>query len=64
MSLERTVTWNISRSTTNENTVTFRKESGVGPASLTWGPNGASLTSQISKDAVYVFSKSTALVVD
>jgi hypothetical protein len=68
---ERTVTWNISRSTgfalvtffgtiLNENTVTFKKESGVGPESLTWGPNSANITSQISKDAVYVFSSSTS----
>ena len=30
------------------------------PASVTWGPNSASLTSQISKDAVYVSSSSTS----
>ena len=60
MSRERTVTWNVSRSTGNENTVTFTKESGIGPASVTWGPNSASLTSQISKDAVYVFSSSSS----
>ena len=40
--------------------VTFTKESGIGPASVTWGPNSASLTSQISKDAVYVFSSSSS----
>ncbi len=60
ISQERTVTWNISRSTPNENTVTFTRESGIGPESVTWGPNGASLTSQISKDAVYIFSSSTS----
>ena len=60
MSRERTVTWNVSRSTGNENNVTFTKESGIGPASVTWGPNSASLTSQISKDAVYVFSSSSS----
>ena len=60
MSRERIVTWSVSRSTGNENTVTFTKESGIGPASVTWGPNSASLTSQISKDAVYVFSSSTS----
>ena len=59
MSRERTVTWNISRSTTDENSITFVKESGIGPSSITWGPNGENLTSQISRDAVYVFSKST-----
>ena len=56
MSLERTVTWNISRSTTDENSITFVKESGIGPSSITWGPNGENLTSQISRDAAYVFS--------
>ena len=60
MSRERTVTWNVSRSTGNENNVTFTKESGIGPVSVTWGPNSASLTSQISKDAVYVFSSSSS----
>ena len=30
MSRERTVTWNISRSTTDENSITFVKESGIG----------------------------------
>ena len=57
---EKTVTWNISRSTPNENAVTFVKESGIGPTSVTWGPNSEGLTSQISKDAVYVFSSSTS----
>lgn len=59
ISQERTVIWNIIRNTVDENIIVFTKESGDGPPSITWGPNGENLTSQISRGAIYVYSSST-----
>ena len=56
----RTVTWNISRSAGDRNTVTFSKERGNGPNSITFGPNGGSITTDIYRGAVYNRSSSTA----
>ena len=56
---ERTVTFSVSREAGDSNTVTFTRQSGTGPSSLTFGPNGGSVTAQISKGAVYTFSGAT-----
>ena len=57
---ERTVTWNVSRSAGDSNTVTFSRQSGSGPDQITFGPNGGHPTSQISSGAVYVRTGFTA----
>ena len=50
----------VSREAGDRNTVTFSKQSGTGPSSLTFGPNGGSVTAQISRGAVYTRTGSTA----
>ena len=50
---ERTVTFTVNRDASDQNTVTFTKQSGNGPSSITFGPNGGSVTAQISGSAVY-----------
>lgn len=57
---ERTVTFSVSRNAGDSNTVTFSKQSGTGPGSLTFGPNGGNVTAQISRGAVYTRTGSTA----
>jgi hypothetical protein len=57
---ERTVTWSVSRNAGDSNTVTFSKQSGDGPSAITFGPNGGSVTTQISAGAVYTRTSSTA----
>ena len=57
---EKTVTWSVSRSAGDSNTVTFSKQSGDGPSAITFGPNGGSVTTQISAGAVYTRTSSTA----
>ena len=57
---ERTVTWSVSRSAGDSNTVTFSKQSGNGPDRITFGPNGGSITTQISSGAVYTRTSSSA----
>ena len=57
---EKTVTFSVTRNAGDSNTVTFSKQSGTGPSSLTFGPNGGNVTAQISKDAVYTRTGSTA----
>jgi hypothetical protein len=56
----RTVFWSVSRSAADSNTVTFTKQSGIGPDSITFGPNGGTVSSQISSNAVYTRTSSTA----
>ena len=56
---ERTVTWTITRSAGDSNTVTFTRQSGTGPNNITFGPNGEIKTSQISSGAVYTRTSST-----
>ena len=56
----RTVTFSVSRSAGDTNTVTFTKQSGTGPSSLTFGPNGGNVSAQISSGAVYTRTSSTA----
>lgn len=50
---EKTVTFSVNREAGDSNTVTFSKQSGTGPSSLTFGPNGGNVTAQISRGAVY-----------
>ena len=57
---ERTVTWSVSRSAGDSNTVTFSRQSGSGPSAITFGPNGGNITTQISSGAVYTRTGSTA----
>ena len=57
---EKTVTWSVSRNAGDSNTVTFSKQSGDGPSAITFGPNGGSVTTQISAGAVYTRTSSTA----
>ena len=57
---ERTVTFSVSRNAGDSNTVTFTKQSGTGPSSITFGPNGTNETAQISQGAVYTRTGSTA----
>ena len=56
----RTVFWSVSRNAGDSNTVTFTKQSGIGPDSITFGPNGGTVSSQISSNAVYTRTSSTA----
>ena len=56
----RTVFWSISREAGDSNTVTFTKQSGIGPDSITFGPNGGTVSSQISSGAVYKRTSFTA----
>ena len=49
----RTVHFNISREAAFSNVIVFRKQSGIGPDTLTWGPNGGTVSAQIASGAVY-----------
>ena len=53
------MTWSVSRSAADNNTVTFTKQSGDGPSNITFGPNGGDITTQISSGAVYTRTSST-----
>jgi hypothetical protein len=57
---EKTVTFSVSREAGDSNTVTFTRQSGTGPSSLTFGPNGGNVTAQISRGAVYTRTGSSA----
>jgi len=54
---ERTVTFSVSRDTANSNTITISKQSGTGPGTIVFGPNGGSVTAQISGGAVYTVTQ-------
>ena len=56
----KTITFSVSREAGDSNTVTFSKQSGAGPSSITFGPNGGSVTAQMKEGAVYTRSSSTA----
>ena len=57
---QRTVTFSVSRSAGDNNTVTFSKVSGQGPNQITFGPNGGNVTAQIVQGAVYERTSFTA----
>ena len=54
---ERTVTFSVSRDAANSNTITLSKQSGTGPSTIIFGPNGGSVTAQISGGAVYTVTQ-------
>ena len=56
---ERIVRWTVVRSAGNSNTVTFSKESGTGPSTITWDPNTSNVNTLIGAGAVYVYSSDT-----
>ena len=57
---ERNVSWQVSRNTVDQNTVTFTKISGLGPDRITFGPNGGESNAQIVQGAVYERTSFTA----
>ena len=57
---ERNVTFSVSRSAGDSNTVTFSRVSGQGPNQITFGPNGGNVTAQIVQGAVYERTSFTA----
>ena len=59
LTAEKTVTWTVSRSTTENVSCTFTRQSGVGPDQLIFGPNAETKTSQISSGAVYTLSSTS-----
>ncbi len=58
--LFRTVFFNTSRNGGDNNTVTFTKQSGIGPDTFTFGPSGGGVSAQISSGAVYTRTSFTA----
>ena len=56
LAAERTVTWTVTRSTTENVVGTFSLTSGIGPNQIGFGPNGETKTSQISSGAVYTLT--------
>ena len=56
LTAEKTVTWTVSRSSTENVSCIFTRQSGVGPDRLIFGPNAETKTSQISSGAVYTLS--------
>ena len=56
---ERTITFAVTRQASDSNTVTFTKQSGTGPSSITFGPNGNNVTAQIGQGAIYARTSST-----
>ena len=57
---ERTVTWTVTRSTTETVVGVFSLTSGSGPNQIGFGPNGETKTSQISSGAVYTLTSTSA----
>jgi len=57
---ERTVTWTVTRSSTETVTGVFTLTSGSGPSQIGFGPNGETKTSQISSGAVYTLTGTNA----
>jgi len=56
LAAERTVTWTVSRSSTENVSGIFSLTSGIGPNRIIFGPNGETKTSQISSGAVYTLT--------
>ena len=59
LTAEKTVTWTVSRSSTENVSCIFTRQSGVGPDQLIFGPNAETKTSQISSGAVYTLSSTS-----
>lgn len=51
--------FSVTRSAADTNTVTFTLQSGTGPNTIRFGPNGGTVTAQIGKGAVYQRTSST-----
>jgi len=51
--------FSVSRDAADTNTVTFTLQSGTGPNTIRFGPNGGTVTAQIGKGAVYQRTSST-----
>ena len=60
LAAERTVTWTVTRSTTETVVGVFSLTSGSGPNQIGFGPNGETKTSQISSGAVYTLTGTSA----
>ena len=56
----RETTFNITRDSPTDNVIVYEKQSGIGPDTLTFGPNGGSFTAQIAADAVYTVKSQPA----
>ncbi len=54
-----TVSWTVTRETFNANSITFEKISGIGPDTITWGPNAGVLQTEIASGAVYELLSTT-----
>ena len=56
----RETTFNITRDSQTDNVIVYEKQSGIGPDTLTFGPNGGSFTAQIVAGAVYTVKSQPA----
>ena len=56
----RETTFNITRDSQTDNVIVYEKQSGIGPDTLTFGPNGGSFTAQIVAGAVYTLKSQPA----
>jgi hypothetical protein len=56
----RETTFNITRDSPTNNVIVYEKQSGLGPDTLTFGPNGGSFTAQIAAGAVYTVKSQPA----
>ena len=56
----RETTFNITRDSPTNNVIVYEKQSGNGPDTLTFGPNGGSFTAQIAAGAVYTVKSQPA----
>lgn len=53
------VIWTVTREATLSNTITFKLESGNGPATITWGPNAGTVYTDIQLGSVYVLQSNS-----
>jgi len=59
LAAERTVSWTVSRSSTENVSAIFTLTSGIGPNRIIFGPNGETKTSQISSGAIYTLTSTS-----
>ena len=53
------VSFSVSREAAFSNTITFRRQSGSGPSTITWGPNSGTVVASIQKGSVYVLQSNS-----
>ena len=53
------VSFSVSREAAFSNTITFRRQSGSGPNTITWGPNSGTVVASIQKGSVYVLQSNS-----